>query len=273
MKKPFFIVFFAYLALAASVASHSTAKVSSGFSITLFGIEISLPFSPDDSMVRYGQLATSVTVGNQTLSLQDAANAQRQSQTLASSAKMVANSMAGVDMVDRYINVKIDHHPRTGLPLSNKCAAVQTQNHVVDAADMSRRDRHALQASFAVNRYIPASDWFTQQHERHTELYCSVSEAKQGMCELKPNAMQGFDSNYAAVTSEPTLSPEMELAGYDYITNLVYETNSIPKDCATEACQIHLVNDQRRRAVATMVSYTLLDQIASRRVTTGEVEQ
>ena len=97
-----------------------------------------------------------------------------------------------------------------------------------------------------------------------------MSEAKQGLCELKPNGMQAWDASYSGPFGEQTMTPDVELAAYNYITNVVDTRAPNGINCKTEACTSARLQNMRDTAIGSMVAESLVGQVSMRRSTVLE---
>ena len=160
-------------------------------------------------------------------------------------------------------------HPQFGgQPASLSCDAVR-QNIAAEAALAQRKiDTQALMASYAGARVGDPSQAVQQQWARHRDTYCTVAEAKikpTPACQLVPNGMQGWDSNYAGAFSETTLSPETELAAYDYAATLIDQRSTLLSACKETACNEQAAISLTSASAASMVANSLIDQATWRR--------
>lgn len=102
--------------------------------------------------------------------------------------------------------------------------------------NQASKNTRAMVSNFAVASTTSRAAADKDALIQHRELFCSVSEAKQGLCELKPNGMQAWDASYSGPFGEQTMTPDVELAAYNYITNMVDTRASNEINCKTEAC-------------------------------------
>ena len=181
--------------------------------------------------------------------------------------KQLAVAMGAVMTSERVREVVKNYDPSLGQPMLLKCEAQFDRRLQVEVINQSEKNARVLVSNFA-SASTPARaaadrDGLTQ----HRELFCSVSEAKQGLCELKPNGMQGWDASYSGPFGEQTMTPDVELAGYNYITNVVDTRASHSINCKSEACAAARLENMQATAIGSMVAESFIGQLSMRRST------
>lgn len=182
------------------------------------------------------------------------------------SAQQLATAMGAITSAERLGRTVIAFDQSLGQPLTNGCRAHKDATMQVEAWDQVRRDRAKLLTTFASTR---VSDSTRSQRERmglHSDSYCTVGEAKSGVCVLKANGMQGWDTNYAGAFGERTLSAEGELAGYAYVAMVADVRAPAGLDCKSAACGAAASEQLALAAAGTMVADALVGQVLERRV-------
>ena len=187
------------------------------------------------------------------------------------SKKQLATATGAVMMSDRVTRAALDVDPVLGQPITIKCEAQRNGKLFVEAASQSHRDVGRLMQSFASSRVGSKAKALHEAHASR-EQFCTVSEAKQGLCDLKANGLQGWDINYANAFSEKTLAPEGEVAGYAYVNMLTDTRADALSDCLSSACEVSQSQQLAVSAFSAMAANSLIGQIVDRRspVITGE---
>lgn len=183
------------------------------------------------------------------------------------SRKQLALAMGAVMTSDRVREVVKNYDPTLGQPMLLKCEAQFDRRLQVEVVNQAAKNTRVLVSNYAAastpSRAIAERDVLNQ----HREMFCSVSEAKQGLCELKPNGMQGWDASYSGPFGEQTMTPDVELAGYTYITNLADTRAPHGINCKSEACTAARLDNMRATAIGSMVAESLIGQLSMRRST------
>jgi hypothetical protein len=182
------------------------------------------------------------------------------------SAQQLATAMGAITSAERLGKAVISFDSSVGQALTNGCRAHKDATMQVEAWDQVRRDRSKLLGTFAATR---VSDSTRSQRERvglHNDSYCTVGEAKSGVCALKANGMQGWDTNYSGAFGERTLSAEGELAGYAYAAMVADVRAPAALDCKSVACGAAASDQLALAAAGTMVADSLVGQVLERRV-------
>jgi len=180
--------------------------------------------------------------------------------------KQLATAMGVIQMSDRLINVFADFNPETGQPDATKCEAQKNTTLHVEAESQKQKDAAHLMQTFAAGRVSTRAAGEVETLAVHRDAYCTVSEAKQGMCTLSANGMQGWDSNYAGAFGEVTLAPEGELAAYAYAGMLADARAEAVIDCKSAACVAASVQQLGSAAASAMAANAIIGQVTDRRV-------
>lgn len=197
---------------------------------------------------------------------QTAVSAQQQNESQLRAQGVLATAIGAIEMSERVGNAIAAVDPFVGQPQRLLCEA-QTEGQLrVEALGQRDRDAARLMASFAGSRVSSQAAAQAEVLATRRERYCTVSEARAGACELVPNGMQGWDSNYAGFTSQMTLSPEGELAGYAYAAMVADTRVSAAMDCGSFECDGAHVNQMRVAAMSTLAANSLVGQVVDRRV-------
>jgi hypothetical protein len=179
--------------------------------------------------------------------------------------KQLAVAMGALMTSERVRDVVQNYDPLLGQPMLLKCDAQFDRKVQVEVFNQASKNTLAMVSSFAAasvpSRAAADKDVLTQ----HRELFCSVSEAKQGLCELKPNGMQAWDASYSGPFGEQTMTPDVELAAYNYITNVVDSRVPDGINCKSEACSSARLQNMRDKAIGSMVAESFLGQVNFRR--------
>lgn len=206
-------------------------------------------------------------VGNQTR-----VSANRQVEVQQKTNQQLAGAFDLIRKQERLTDAVRDHGAATGQPKSIGCAELEHADLALRARQQATLDAARLMQSFSDSRQrsgLQSGDAILQKHKGE---YCTVSEARQGICELKGNGMQGWNRNYAGVFSSETMSPEAENAAYDYAELVSAPAGDEVIECEGAACEHNRQASLAQTAVSSLVAGTYVGQATSRRspVMTGE---
>jgi hypothetical protein len=196
---------------------------------------------------------------------QIAETAQKSNQQLAKALEMQRKEKLIADAITDYGAV-------TGQPMTAGCVAQTNARLYVASAEQADRDASKLMRNFSGSSSPLATERRSQMMKRLMDEYCTVSEARQGICKLKGNGMQAWDRNYAGAFGNQTLSPEGEVAAYDFANMVTAPSGDRPIDCTGASCDEYRLNDLGRSALSSMVASVFVGQATSRRspMLTGE---
>lgn len=197
---------------------------------------------------------------------QTALAANQEAQSYATSNQQLATAIGAINLSERMASNAISFDMYTGQPDSIKCIAQKYGKLHVEAISQADKDAKKLLAYYASERVLSSKKANDRSLAIHKEAYCTISEAKQRMCNLTPNGMQGWDANYGGAFTEQTLAPEGELAAYNYVAMLTDRRSESVADCASAACQSARSKQLAASAMATMAANSLINQATSRRV-------
>lgn len=192
--------------------------------------------------------------------------AHQESQGEVTGKQQLATALGAISMSVRLIDSITSFDPKLGQPVTIKCIAQQNGKLHVEAESQRKKDAARLMASFSSSRVGSKVEAETEVLVMHRETYCTVSEAKQGLCILSANGMQGWDLNYAGPFSEKTLAPEGEIAAYSYAAMLSDTRADIHADCKTAACIAAQYQELEDAAISSMVASSIVDQTTDRRL-------
>lgn len=182
--------------------------------------------------------------------------------------QVLSASISSIRTQDRLLKVVSDYGGEYGQPFTSGCVAQRNAKTHVAAVEQRDLDAAKLMRSFANGRVASRVAASREKWEMRQQTYCSVSEAKQGLCELSANGMQAWDSDYSGPFSERSLSPEGELAGYAYAAMLADTRAPETIDCGTPACHAARMSFLKANATSSMIMNTVVGQVADRRVPT-----
>lgn len=233
----------------------------------IFGIAISSGVHAA-SFTSVVQLVKSLNNENSAIAIttkQTALSGNQVSASYLASGQQLATAISSISMSNNVVDAIVSTDPKMGQPNTIKCVAQQQGGLHVEAESQRDKDRGHLMRTYSSSRITSQVDANKQMLSSHRALYCTASEAKQGMCEMAPNGMQGWDSNYAGAFNEATLSPEAELAGYAYIAMVSDYRAGSKTDCKDVACNAAQANQMGLSAISSMSANSLVDQITDRR--------
>lgn len=180
-------------------------------------------------------------------------------------AQQLATAMSAVSGAGRLNADLLSVDGRLGQPQALLCEARRASDFSVAASEQAARDRGALMSSFAASRTAPGSP-AGQIWQRRRASYCTLAEARAGVCELRPNGLQGWDANYAGAFSQWTLAPEAELAGLDFALTVSDVRGESLGRCKAAACASAASVDLQALAASSMAAQSLVGQVTARRV-------
>lgn len=193
-----------------------------------------------------------------------AANQELQADVTAK--KQLATAIGAISMSDRVMGSVTSFDSELGQPVTIKCVAQQNGKLHVEADSQRQKDAARLMSSYASNRVGSKAVADTEVLSMHRDTYCTVSEAKQGMCSLSANGMQGWDLNYAGAFSEKTLAPEGEVAAYAYAGMIADARAEAGIDCTSTACAAARSQQLATAAVSAMAANAIIGQATDRRM-------
>lgn len=180
--------------------------------------------------------------------------------------KNLATAVGAIDMSNRVTTAVKDYSPAFGQPNTIKCVAQEQGKLHVEAVGQQARDAGRLMQTFAAGRVGSQADADQERFDMHRSMYCTVSEAKQGICELTPNGMQGWDVDYSGTMGQMTLAPEAESAGYAYAAMLADTRAEAGSDCGSAACSAAQAAQLAQAAIGSAAANTIVGQVTERRL-------
>ena len=199
-------------------------------------------------------------------------SADRQVETQQKANQQLAGAFDLIRKQERLTDAVRDHGAATGQPESIGCAALEHADLALRARQQAELDSGKLMQSFADSRQHSATQARDNIMKKLKDEYCTVSEARQGICELRGNGMQGWNRNSAGAFSFETMSPEAENAAYDYAELVSSPARDEVIECEGAACDQNQLTSLGQKAVASLIADTYVEQAASRRspVLTGK---
>lgn len=180
--------------------------------------------------------------------------------------QQLATAIGAISMAGRMVDTVASFDGTLGQPVTLKCEAQKNAMVQAVAWEQVTLDRAKLMGTFASTRVASTSEGERERITLHRDNYCTIAEARAGMCELKANGMQGWDSNYAGAFGEQTLAAEGELAGYAYAAMVADTRAPAALDCKSTACAAAASEQLALAATGTMVADAFLGQVMERRV-------
>ncbi len=197
---------------------------------------------------------------------QTAVAANQEADSSRASQQQLATAIGAISMSNRVTDQVLSVDGLLGQPIANKCVAVKNAEMQVQAWQQVDMDRSKLIATFASTRVATSAQGELERIALHRNSYCSVSEARMGMCQLRADGMQGWDVNYGGAFGERTLAAEGELAGYAYAAMVSDARAPAAIDCKSSACSSAAAQQLANAATGTMVADAFLGQVLERRV-------
>lgn len=199
--------------------------------------------------------------------MQGGVSANQISDAEVNSRKTLSVAMGALTTSDRVREVVKNYDPNLGQPMLLKCEAQLDRTLQVEVTHQANKNALGFVTNFASASTSSRADADRDTLDQHRDFFCSVSEAKQGLCELKPNGMQGWDSSYSGPFGQLTMTPEGELAAANYITNLVDARPPEGINCKSQACSSARLEYMQVTALGSMVAESLVSQLSARRST------
>lgn len=182
------------------------------------------------------------------------------------SSKQLANAQGAIGMSKAARENAVNFSGRFGLSPTLKCEGQSERTVALEAQHQRQRDGTRLMANYSGERMASQAQADADALKIHLKTYCTVAAAKQGLCTLQPNGMQGWDVNYSGAFSERTLSPEGEAAAYAYVALVTDARSSAEGDCSGRACEAAQGSAMAVSAFASMAAASFVDQATDRRV-------
>lgn len=179
--------------------------------------------------------------------------------------QQLATAAASIAMSNNVVDAIVSTDFNLGQPNTSKCIAQQQAGIHVEAESQRDKDGGHLMQTFSASRISSQVYANNQMLLIHRDMYCTASEAKQGMCQLSPNGMQGWDSNYAGAFNEATLAPEAEIAAYAYVTMVADNRAPAKIDCTDNTCNAAQAEQMGLAAISGMAANSLVGQVVDRR--------
>jgi hypothetical protein len=192
--------------------------------------------------------------------------ANQEAQASHTTQKVLATAIGAIAMSERVRDAVMSVDGQWGQPVTIKCTAQKGAAMQVEAWSQVDLDRAKLMGTFSSTRVASRGHAERERMALRKDSYCTVGEARSGMCELKANGMQGWDSNYGGAFGERTLAAEGELAGYAYAAMVSDVRAPAALDCTSKACGSAASEQLALSAVGTMVADSFVGQVLERRV-------
>jgi hypothetical protein len=210
-----------------------------------------------------GQMTSAVKVSTAQTSL----SAQQVSLGSIEAGKAFANAYSTNAIHNDTVGAIADYFPGY-LPSSSRCDAITKSQLQVEAGAQAGRDSRKLADALSSAMADNQRDVKKAKSDIHRNLYCSVEEAKSGLCEIRVDGLQSADADYSvAFLGNATISPEVEISGMSYVANVAdVSTGAETSLCNTPECISAMMNTSRDQAIYSMVGSVFSDQLAARRI-------
>lgn len=179
---------------------------------------------------------------------------------------MLALSIGAIKQTEHARKAVIDYSGTFGQPESNLCAALAENSVMMRTMEKSNEDWKGRMASFS-NRKTGSALEYRQNIQVAHQDFCSIGEAKQGICKLKPDGMQAWDSDYSGFSNQNNLSVQAETGAVAYVNTL---SSQLPlpdagADCKSVSCIQAKSQMLSATARSSMVTANMLSQVGIRR--------
>lgn len=219
-----------------------------------------------DSIVEWVQTMQSESSAWSVTTKQTAVSANQMGESDVVSHQQLATSMGAIALSERLVESVSSYDINLGQPVTIKCTAQKAATMQVEAWSQVGFDRSKLMGTFASNRVADKSRAEAERLALHKDSYCTIGDARSGICELKANGMQGWDANYGGAFGERTLPAEGELAGYAYAAMVADVRAPAALDCKSAACAAAAAQQLALAAVGTAAADAFVGQVLERRV-------
>lgn len=179
--------------------------------------------------------------------------------------QMLAVAMGTLRQTERTKDAVINYSGVFGQPESNLCEAISDNKVMIQTLEKQRQDHIGRMNSYS-NRTVNSPVEQKQDMQAIHQDFCTISESRQGLCKLKTNGMQGWDSDYSGFSTQNNLGAQAEVGAIAYANTLTsqlpvaYAANECKSTACVQAKTAHLGNAAR----SSMVTNSVLSQISIR---------
>ena len=161
--------------------------------------------------------------------------------------------------------VKKDYTVGRGLSQSMSCKAVVETKKITTSERMTKAVARAKQDEIisSSKAQTPAQK-LAERHQTHKSLYCGVAEVKNGECLQSPILKPLMDTDFTNLVGQKTMSDEEEMGALAYVRNLVDNSQTVPVDCKTLACDDLRKKEDTFHSISNAVQGAFLEIIVSR---------
>lgn len=178
--------------------------------------------------------------------------------------QMLSVALQTIAQTERQKKIIIDFSVAFGQPESNLCVAIARQNSFVKNMGNHKLDVVGRMSNF-INTSVDSEVQQKQITQKVHSDFCSISEAKLGLCKLKPNGMQSWDTDYSAFTSKNNLEGRAEVGAIAYVRRMSVPPVIKSNNCKSTSCAQARIHNMGNVARSSIVTHTLLSQISIRK--------
>lgn len=178
--------------------------------------------------------------------------------------KLLSVALGAISQAERQKKIMIDYNANFGQPESNLCLSISQQNSFIKNMEQKNDDIKQRMTNFSNQIYISQTDLKNTLLTSHQD-FCSINEAKQGLCKLKPNGMQAWDIDYSGFSSKNNLEGMAEIGALAYVKRLSASLAQTDFKCKSNSCKDLHIQNMTYAARSSMVTNTLLSQISIRK--------
>lgn len=180
------------------------------------------------------------------------------------SKQMLSIAIGSIAKTEKLKKNIINFSAAYGQPESNLCLAISQQNSFVKNMANHKLDLMGRMGNF-INSSISSEVEQKNILQRVHSDFCSVNEAKQGLCKLKPNGMQAWDTDYSAFSSKNNLEGNAEVGAIAYVQKISVNPTLTANNCKSTSCAEARIQSITYAARSSMITNTFLSQISIRR--------
>lgn len=169
--------------------------------------------------------------------------------------------ISGEDRGRRIAQLQLERTPHVGFSDAFTCSP-----HAERTASVTRQK--TSEANTASGMMVAAGTYSatstTKKAARtfeHLSSFCDSSEMSQGICMSQPNGLGGADSNYASISANSVLTPELEQAAYAFMLNITDPSSTQEDVCKTVACETLKTQNRVYQALSSMSQNAFINQI------------
>lgn len=245
-----------------TMGSRSFLQVVVGYGL-LAGSISSFAFISGTTQQNSTQMLLSAT---KVVSMQEAVSGQQQANADKSAKQALATAIGAINMTDNMLKIYMDRMPDAGVPMDSRCNAATDRQGQIIQRNLSLLDIQDRMQSFASTRMQSFAEGERAKLDRHLTAYCSITEARAGLCVLLPNGLQSADVDYSRALGSEKLGDDGSMAALDYVAQVADVRFTQQLDCGSADCLHGQMNHLSNSSINSMVANSLVSQITAKQV-------